>query len=134
MALKYYPDKGAILICDYTGFKEPEMTKVRPVIIVSPRFRSRGKLCTVIPLSTTSPYPKEPYHFQLNLPRKLPKPFESTNPWVKTDMINVVSMERLSPIRCGKGPNGERKYCTIKISENEMLELENKIKQSLGIK
>lgn len=132
--LRYYPNRGDILICDYTGFKQPEMTKIRPVIVISPRFRSRANLCTVIPLSTTPPNPCEEYHFQLNLERKLPQPFESRTPWVKSDMINSVSLERLSLIRCGKGPNGERKYYRAKISDNELSTLEEKIKKSIGIK
>lgn len=132
--LLYYPSKGDILICDYTGFKEPEMTKVRPVVVVSPRFRTRGNLCTVIPLSTTAPNPAEAYHLQLELERKMPQPFESANPWVKTDMINVVSLQRLSLIRCGRGPNGERKYYKKRLTQEQIAAIDEKIKLSLGIK
>jgi mRNA interferase MazF len=46
---------GQILICDFSsGFVEPEMVKVRPVVVISPKPRkSIHSLCTVVPLSTT---------------------------------------------------------------------------------
>jgi uncharacterized protein YifN (PemK superfamily) len=56
MPLTYHPETGTILICDYNlggGFIEPEMVKRRPVVVISPRFRHRDWLCTVVPLSTT---------------------------------------------------------------------------------
>ena len=41
MTLGFHPNAGDIVICDYaTGFKPPEMVKVRPVVVISPRRRS----------------------------------------------------------------------------------------------
>lgn len=61
MPLSYYPSPGEIVLCDYaTGFIPPEMVKLRPVVIVSPRLRKRGDLVAVVPLSTTAPNPAEP--------------------------------------------------------------------------
>ena len=37
MPLKFSPYPGSILRCDFQGFKEPEMVKPRPVIIISTR-------------------------------------------------------------------------------------------------
>jgi len=51
MALKYHPDPGDILICNFAvGFKEPEMVKSRPCVVLSPRLRRRSGLCTVVSL------------------------------------------------------------------------------------
>lgn len=132
--LKYYPNRGEILICNYSGFKEPEMVKTRPVIIISPRFRNRDKLCTVIPLSTTPPRIREKYHLQLYLPRRMPEPFNSQLPWIKADMINTVSRDRLSLMKCGKNPDGTRKYYRAKLSDEELHKIEEAIKFALGIK
>jgi uncharacterized protein YifN (PemK superfamily) len=30
MPLKYHPKQGTILVCDYAGFRPPEMIKTRP--------------------------------------------------------------------------------------------------------
>ena len=132
--LHYYPNKGDVLLCDYSGFKEPEMIKVRPVIVVSPRFRSRQHLCTVIPLSSTPPSPIEDYHMQISFPRRLPEPFNAPYHWVKTDMINAVSVNRLSLIRCGRLQSGQRKYYQEKVSSEQMQQIEKRILISLGIK
>ncbi|MBR1604653.1 MAG: type II toxin-antitoxin system PemK/MazF family toxin [Alphaproteobacteria bacterium] len=132
--LHYYPNRGEVLLCDYRGFKEPEMVKVRPVIVISPRFRSRPRLCTVVPLSTTAPDPVESFHMTISFPRLLPEPFNAPFHWIKADMINTVSMDRLSLIRCGRLPNGQRKYYQEKATPEQLAELESKIQIALGIK
>lgn len=131
--LNYHPNIGEILICDYYGFKEPEMVKVRPVVVVSPRFRAGSRLCTVVPLSTTEPVPQKSYHYQLELERKLPQPFDSAVCWVKADMLNTVSLDRLSLIRCGKS-SGVRNYYKAKVSSEQLLAIQQAIKNGLGLK
>ncbi len=60
MPLTFSPRPGEIVICDFsTGFRPPEMVKVRPVVVISPRRRT-SQLVTVVPLSTTPPDPVEP--------------------------------------------------------------------------
>jgi mRNA interferase MazF len=55
MSLTFHPDAGTIVICDYsTGFQPPEMVKVRPVVVVSPRRRG-SQLVTVVPISRGKP-------------------------------------------------------------------------------
>src|SRR5690606_1059764 len=68
MGLMYYPKQGEILLCNYnTGFVAPEMTKIRLVVIVSPRLRRRADLVAVVPLSTTPPVNVEPHHCRTEL-------------------------------------------------------------------
>lgn len=99
----YYPKAGEILLCDYnTGFVAPEMTKRRPVVIVSPRLRKRGDLVAVVPLSTTEPVPVEAHQCQLTLSHPLPSPFDSPVMWAKCDMIATVSLARLDRFRGGR--------------------------------
>jgi len=63
MAIKYHPEIGTIVICDFKGFVKPEMIKRRPAVIISPRIRYRDKLCPIVPLSTTPPNPIMAYHY-----------------------------------------------------------------------
>ena len=56
MALTFHPKPGTILMCDFSaGFKAPEMVKVRPVIVVSPKRKHCSGLCTVVAISTVTP-------------------------------------------------------------------------------
>jgi uncharacterized protein YifN (PemK superfamily) len=46
MAITFHPEPRMVLVCDFTtGFKEPEMVKVRPVIVLSPQ-RNKNKAGT----------------------------------------------------------------------------------------
>jgi uncharacterized protein YifN (PemK superfamily) len=112
-----HPKTGTVVICDFHGFVIPEMVKRRPVIIVSPRFRKKSGLCTIVPLSVTPPDPIMPYHYELNLGEPLPKPFDSLIAWVKGDMLTTVSFNRLFMPYAGKDSDGKRKY-VIKIVED----------------
>ena len=63
MAIREHPPTGSILMCDFNaGFREPEMVKRRPVVVISPKIRARPGLCTVVALSTTVPAPVMDYH------------------------------------------------------------------------
>jgi len=110
MAIKFHPQQGMILICDYKGFISPEMVKRRPVVVVSPRLRDRDRLCTVVPLSTTEPRPKKGYHLEINLDQPLPEPYSETRMWAKADMVSAVSFDRLSLPFLGKDEQGNRIY------------------------
>ena len=109
MALRYHPKTGTIVVCDYnTGFIAAEMTKRRLAMVVSPQFKRRNNLCTVVPFSTTSPRPVMPYHYLLHLNPTLPPPYNTTEQWVKADMLATVSFNRLNFPHSGKGANGKR--------------------------
>ena len=43
MTLAYHPRAGQILICKFDGFRVPEMVKVRPVMVFSPRLPHRSE-------------------------------------------------------------------------------------------
>ena len=66
MPITFYPRPGSVLICDFnSGFKEPEMVKKRPVVVVSPWARRFTELFTVVPLSGTAPQVVRDYHVKL---------------------------------------------------------------------
>jgi len=97
MPIIFSPTLGTVLMCDFTGFKPPEMTKVRPVVVVSPRRRRHGGSCMVVPFSTVAPRPVEKHH--LCIPANAYPFFKpDTEVWAKGDMVCHVSFERLDRI------------------------------------
>jgi mRNA interferase MazF len=107
MPLRFHPQLGTVLLCDYsTGFILPEMVKRRPVVVVSPPFKRRTGVCTVVPLSTTPPLPIEKWHVLLPIEPPLPKPFHRSPVWVKADRSAAVSFERLDLPQAGRDASG----------------------------
>ncbi len=127
MSLLFHPNNGAIVVCDFsTGFAAPEMIKVRPVVIVSPRFRRRSDLCTVVPLSTTAPDPVEPYHHRLSVGAY--PPAGETPVWVKCDMLATVALTRLDRVKVAPG-----KYATFTMPAADMIAIQRGILHALGL-
>ena len=84
MTIREHPPAGSILMCDFTsGFRPPEMVKVRPVVVISPKIAARPGLCTIVALSTTAPDPVMPYHCQIDIRPRLPDWMQSDGVWVK---------------------------------------------------
>ena len=133
MAIHFHPEPGTIVICDFTGFKYPEMVKRRPAVVISPRVRQRGGLCTIVPLSTTTPLRVAPFHFKLHINPGLPHPFNSPFHWVKADMIYTVSFERLFLLHNGKDKSGKRIYIERVIDEADLVKIRQCILHGLGM-
>jgi mRNA interferase MazF len=132
MPLSFHPRTGVVLMCDFnTGFKAPEMVKVRPVVVISPRRRS-DSLCTVVPLSTTAPNPVEGYHHRLD-PKSLPSKLANAETWAKCDMVTTVSLERLDRVKNGKEPNGKRIYVAQQILPADLEAIRRCVLVGLGI-
>ena len=64
MVLKFQPPTGAVVRCDFKGMIEPEMVKVRDVVVVARHPRNK-QLVIVVPLSANQPQRPEPYHYEL---------------------------------------------------------------------
>ncbi|HPL81081.1 MAG TPA: type II toxin-antitoxin system PemK/MazF family toxin [Anaerolineaceae bacterium] len=96
MPLKYIPDQGEIVICDFTRFGAPEITKIRPAIVISSMKKNVAKVCTVVALSTTEPRPVLSHHAVIKIDPPLRKPYDSPEVWVKGDMIYTLSISRLN--------------------------------------
>lgn len=118
MALQFHPDPGTIVICDFKGFVPPEMVKRRPDLVISPRFRQRDALCTVVPLSTTNPKSICQYHHKLRFDPPLPAPYDAESMWVKADMLYAVAFSRLNLPQAGTdATTGKRQYDVRHVSE-----------------
>jgi mRNA interferase MazF len=134
MTLKFHPEPGTILICDYTtGFREPEMVKRRPVVTISPRLKRRDGLITVVPLSTTPPTPVCDHHCRLTIVPALPEPFDSPEMWVKADMLANVGFARLDLIRTGRDPLGKRKYLTPRLEPAQLKIVYHCVLHAIGL-
>ena len=133
MAIKFVPQIGTILFCDFSGMIEPEMTKRRPVVVVSPKMKDRWGLCAVVPLSTTPPRPVKSFHYRLQTVPSLPAPYESEWHWVKADMIYTVSFERLRMPSPGKDPSGKRIYDERVVSPEDLAAIQQCLLCGLGL-
>jgi uncharacterized protein YifN (PemK superfamily) len=108
MAINFHPAIGTILICDFGMLRTPEITKRRPVIVISPNLKNRNNICTVVPLSKSPPTKIMPYHHKLFFEPLLPEPYTNPFSWVLGDMIYTVGFERLKCMTLGKDQNGKR--------------------------
>ena len=134
MGIQEHPDIGTILMCDYeTGFVIPEMVKHRQVVVISPRIAARPGLCTVVPLSLTTPDPVMQFHCQIDLPDQLPDRMRKTDVWVKADMMAAVSLRRLDFIRLAKDKRGKRRYCYTPLSPENLKKVRAAVLAGLGL-
>jgi uncharacterized protein YifN (PemK superfamily) len=124
--LIFHPNPGTIVLCDFTGFRAPEMVKVRPVVVLSPRFRRHQDVVTVVPLSTRRPEPVEPFHHRLR-PDSYP-PAADRDAWVKADMVTIVALARLDRVRLGAG-----EHTTFTLAETEMQAIGRCVRFALGL-
>jgi uncharacterized protein YifN (PemK superfamily) len=98
--ITFQPQPGQILICHFgLAFRQPEMTKTRPVLVISARKRLSTRICSVMPISSLRPDPVEPYHYRLPdgvLPRQ-----KYPEAWLKGDLIVSVADHRLDRFKTG---------------------------------
>jgi mRNA interferase MazF len=134
MPIKEHPSAGTILICDFeTDFKLPEMVKVRPVVVISPKISGRPGLCTVVALSTTPPDPRLPFHEQISIEPRLPAPWAAEKVWVKGDMIYAIGFHRLDLIRIGKDRCGKRLYHFATLTNDQIILVRKLVLRSIGL-
>lgn len=101
MPLNYYPKAGNIYIADFKGFSPPEMVKVRPIVVISPKLPYRSEIVTIVPLSTTAP--KHEYPFCVRLSKNyMPNSDPNLEVWAKCDMVMNISKNRLNAIKIGR--------------------------------
>jgi mRNA interferase MazF len=136
MPIQYPVGPGTILLCDYSmgGFRDPEMVKRRPAIVVSPRLPHRNDLlCAVVPLSGSEPVRPVDYVVRLELAAPLPHPFPQSVWWAKCDMIATVGFQRLDLFRTERDQSGKRKYIHPKLSPEDLERVQGGILHGLGL-
>lgn len=128
MGIQYHPELGEALWCEYQGL-EPEMCKRRLAVVISPKSVQRWKLATVVPVSATPPEEVKPWHVKLG---RDPYPKgKAPELWVKCDMINVVSFDRLWGYHTRW--NGRRQYQKMRVSLDELNAIRKAVAMSLGL-
>jgi uncharacterized protein YifN (PemK superfamily) len=131
MQIQFHPEPRMVLMCDFaTGFKEPEMTKLRPVVVMSPQRHNR-ETCIVVPLSTVEPEPILGFHHRLDslsLPLRLRKKVN----WVKGDMVTAVGLWRLDRVMNGRDANGKRLYVAHSVTLADWVHIQRAVAASLG--
>jgi uncharacterized protein YifN (PemK superfamily) len=128
MALTFHPGPGAIVICDFSeGFRPPEMVKIRPVIVISPRRRT-AQLATVVPLSSIAPQSVEPWHYRLP-PGAYPP--ARGDIWAKCDMVMTVGLGRLDRVKVKI--DGQQVYKTYQLGAPELAQILAGVRAALGL-
>jgi uncharacterized protein YifN (PemK superfamily) len=82
-------------MCDFNSNTEPEMVKVRRVVVVSAG--EARQVMLVVPLSTTPPLRPRPVHVRLTGRYA----FLSADAWAKCDLVSHVAPYRLDRVRVG---------------------------------
>lgn len=127
MPINYYPNAGQVLKCSFKGFKEPEMNKVRPVIVTSPKLPYRAEIITIVPVSLTPPEREYPYSVRLS---KNYHPLEKDDLpcWAKCDMVLNVARHRLNGFKIDR-----RRYLSPSISQDDLEAVRMGVIYGLGL-
>ncbi len=127
MAIRFVPEPGMVLMCDYnTGFIAPEMVKVRHSIVVSPKIQNAQGLCIVVPISSVRPNPVLAYHHRF-MPDAYPFLTPGRPHWAKCDMVSHVSHARLDRVLI------QGKYESPKITEADLEAIRNCLLSAIGM-
>jgi uncharacterized protein YifN (PemK superfamily) len=134
MGLKFHPKQGALVLVQFDkAFKEPEMVKTRPCVVISKEMKVRPDLLTVVPLSTTPPKPVMPWHAELDLGLELPPRWASRTCWIKGDMVYAIGFQRADLFRLGKAPDGRRIYQTEALSQDKLRMVQSCVLEGIGL-
>jgi mRNA interferase MazF len=118
MAITFHPAPRTVLMCDFqTGFRPPEMTKVRPVVVISPK-RNNRQTCIVVPLSTVEPRRDQRFHHKLDR-ASLPRCLRDRTSWVKANMLGTVALWRLDRVWDGRDANGKQVFVTHAVTAED---------------
>jgi uncharacterized protein YifN (PemK superfamily) len=125
--MSFFPRMGSLLMGDFSDLKEPEMTKKRPVIVVSPRLPYRSELVAVVPVSLTAPRHALPFCY------KLSKNYHPNEPddlpcWAKADMVTNIALRRLNGFKIGR-----RKWDYPKLSPADLDGVRRAVMCGLGL-
>lgn len=127
MALKFYPRAGQIFVADFSDLREPEICKVRPVIVVSPRLPYRSELAAVVPISLTPPQHNLPFCFQLSKNYHPHEP-DDLPCWAKADLVMNVALRRLTAFKIGR-----RQYAYPTLSPEDLAGVRHAVLCGLGL-
>ncbi len=134
------PDRGRIIIVNFDlhgNAVPPEIGKAgRPCVVIHANGLRRGRLATVVPLSTKEPHRHQPYHHQMDHRSFAgwPKNWgpQGTPRWAKCDYITTVSLDRCTDPYL-KENFQPRRYVKIKVIKADMSAIDQCVLRALGI-
>jgi len=135
MPLKFPAPPGTILRCNFHTFKEPEMTKSRPVIVLSPLLQNHSRTTLLVAaLSTTEPNPRHSYHLKVAFPgQTLPKDL-IRECWLKGDMVYSLCLSRLDFYHFDRDKStGKRVYYKDRFSGETLFNIRKAIMYAIGL-
>ena len=134
------PSRGRIIIVNFElagAGVPPEMRKTgRPCVVVQNNSLARGRLVTVVPLSTTAPDREMPYHHRMDHRSFRDWPVEwdgqGESRWAKCDYVTTISLDRcIDPYH--RDAYGPRRYVKCRVIAADMAAIEKCILWALGI-
>lgn len=133
------PDRGRIIIVNFEiagTATPPEMNGTgRPCLVVQNNKLHRGRLVTVIPLSTTAPDPPgKQHHLMSHLSfREMPFSWEPGTPrWAKCDYVSTVALSRCKD-PYSKPDHQPRKYVKVKVIKADMDAVDKCLRWALSL-
>lgn len=133
MTVVSHPQPGTIVRVDLSeGFREPEMGKRRPAIVLSPPIPGRSLMCTIVPLSTTAPRKLLAHHTEITLDPPLPDPYGTPMMWVKGDIVLTVAFHRLR-LLFSKWEGGQRVYDVRVLDRDTFERVKDCVRAGLGL-
>jgi uncharacterized protein YifN (PemK superfamily) len=127
MALNFFPRAGQIFVGDFSDLKIPEITKKRPVIVISPKLPYRSELAAIVPISTTAPRHSLPFVYRLSR-NYTPWGETGLESWAKCDLVMNVSITRLSAFKVDR-----RKYVYPTLSPEDLAGVRRAVLAGLGL-
>ena len=124
--LPFHPHAGTVLVADFRGFTAPELTKKRPVIVISPRLPYRSGLVTIVPISTTAPRSMVPYVCRLSK-NYAPWGEPDVETWAKCDLVMNVGLARLEAFKVDR-----RKFVSPRLSPEDLAAVRQAVLAGLG--
>jgi mRNA interferase MazF len=133
MTVVTHPVPGTIVRVDLSeGFRNPEMGKRRPAVVLSPPIPGRNMMCTIVPLSTTAPRVRLPHHMLLKFDPLLPAPYDKPEAWVKGDIVLTVAFHRLR-LLFSRWNSGQREYDVRILDAATFARVKNCVRSGLGL-
>ena len=118
---------GQVFVGDFRDLNEPEMTKLRPVIVVSPRLPNRSELVAIVPISLTAPIRDLPFCYRLSKNYHPHEP-DDLPCWAKADMVMNVAIRRLEGFKVGR-----RKWAYPNLTADDLLGVRRAVLIGLGL-
>lgn len=127
MALSFFPRAGQVFMGNFNDLSEPEINKVRPVIVISPKLPHRSDIVAIVPISLTAPRHSLPFCYRLSKNYHPGEP-DDLPCWAKADLLMNVCLRRLDAFKIGR-----RKYAYPALTPEDLAAVRHAVLCGLGL-